>query len=489
MRKRYFSKELVQLVQKRARHQPLPNDLPAHLSSDSTNSLPEEPETESLCSRCAAWNLIPQLREAPKAPAFVGADYEPHNISVAVDLDAIQQSRDCPLCFLVLECLSDLGPAPQASELGAGQKYRVEIRRSTFAYLRDKSLAEDQRKCGTHVLKFLKSISRLDVMLVATDLEGTPLGYPQLARRSIQSCLDMPASLLEPRPVTGQHVPWWRLDAWLKCCQKDHGPECAPVILGSKRLRLINVQTYCLDDVVSTHEENVKYAALSYVWGDYPQVKLTKSTMEHLYSPSAMLDCERDIPLTIRDGLKACEWIGIPYLWVDALCILQDDAEEKAMLIGAMDQIYGAAVVTLVAAEGANSNAGLPGVRIAEKARTVSDYSRKVVGDWALSTTAEDLLSVQRRAPWSRRGWTFQEKTLSKRLLIFSSTQCFFWCNSGLYQEDMYLEADPSCYDIEICMFKSATDKHLGRSGSPSDPYPLRNYDEAVSAYISRRLT
>ncbi|KAK8042810.1 hypothetical protein PG994_013293 [Apiospora phragmitis] len=179
----------------------------------------------------------------------------------------------------------------------------------------------------------------------------------------------------------------------------------------------------------------------------------------------------------------------IPYLWVDALCILQDDAEEKVKLIGIMDQIYGAAVVTLVAAEGTNSNAGLPGVRIAEKARTNYKYSDKRIGPWVLSMAAEDLLSIQRQALWTKRGWTFQEKIMSKRLLIFGKTQCYFWCNSGLLQEDIHLETDPRRHEIDICMFKKATDKHLGRTCSPLNSYPLRNYDEAVSAYISRRLT
>lgn len=68
------------------------------------------------------------------------------------------------------------------------------------------------------------------------------------------------------------------------------------------------------------------------------------------------------LPATIRHAISFTREIGIRYLWVDSLCIVQDDNEHKGKQIKHMHQVFGGALVTIVAASGDDADAGLPGV-------------------------------------------------------------------------------------------------------------------------------
>lgn len=70
------------------------------------------------------------------------------------------------------------------------------------------------------------------------------------------------------------------------------------------------------------------------------------------------------MPLTVNDAIQATREMGIRYLWVDALCIVQDDeGGEKLPHIKQMNRIYETAELVIVAMSGRDANAGLPGVR------------------------------------------------------------------------------------------------------------------------------
>lgn len=68
------------------------------------------------------------------------------------------------------------------------------------------------------------------------------------------------------------------------------------------------------------------------------------------------------LPLTIHDAIIACVKLNVPYLWVDRLCIVQDDHITKSKQLDSMSYIYRHAYMTLVALEGTDANHGLPRV-------------------------------------------------------------------------------------------------------------------------------
>jgi len=248
---------------------------------------------------------------------------------------------------------------------------------------------------------------------------------------------------------------------WMDRCEKHAG--CRPEY-SSKNFdfpfRLIDVQNGRLVDAPL----DARYVALSYVWGSVKQVMLNKTTrkfleqegsisVEGLKEPEgeyAHLGQElegRVIPRTIRDAILLCQRLNERYLWIDSLCILQDDDfqdsngawtnADKLAQIPKMDIIYGASVLTVIATCGTDSNAGLPGVHISNT-RTTQIVGK--IGDQIFVSVTEDPLHKFWRSKWSERAWTFQEFLLSKRHLIFLPEQVVFHCSTLSWSEDHSLE-------------------------------------------------
>ncbi|KAF2681248.1 heterokaryon incompatibility, partial [Lentithecium fluviatile CBS 122367] len=108
---------------------------------------------------------------------------------------------------------------------------------------------------------------------------------------------------------------------------------------------------------------------------------------------------------------------------VDALCIVQDDGDEKHHQISRMDQIYSSAYITLVAAEGECAGSGLSRVSLGSKSEP-----RTFTADGMTYEIGEYNKDILKRSKWMTRGWTFQELVLSLRSLFFTRTQVFFYC-------------------------------------------------------------
>jgi hypothetical protein len=108
-----------------------------------------------------------------------------------------------------------------------------------------------------------------------------------------------------------------------------------------------------------------------------------------------------------------------------------------------------------------------------------------------LSTTSPWFLDAQNSWLWNRRGWTFQEKMLSKRLLIFSMDQCFFHCECGLQlYEDSYSEHDST---ITLSRSELSNSQNSGVKGVQTprygEPEAFVKYEQAVSLFVGRQLT
>src|SRR5436305_6858770 len=112
-----------------------------------------------------------------------------------------------------------------------------------------------------------------------------------------------------------------------------------------------------------------------------------------------------------------------------------------------MDLVYSSAVFTIVAAAGMDADAGLPGL----SPQTVRTFQQEVVevGGLTIVPAVEpaDLLYdyYLEKSKWSTRGWTFQERLLSPRILVVSHEQVYWECTSASWCEETVFElADTS---------------------------------------------
>ena len=206
---------------------------------------------------------------------------------------------------------------------------------------------------------------------------------------------------------------------------------CQPVPLSenSLELTLIDVESSCL---VNT-EPNVRYIALTYVWGGPQPFQNTKTGRERLYMPGTISTEDTAIPQTIRDAISIVRMLGERYLWIDSLCIVQDNIRAKMEQISNMGNIYSRAIVTLVAAHGSSCHAGLPGVLLGS--RNTAQHVEQI-GGMLLSNELSYLHEIADDLVWNTRGWTFQESEISKRYLFFTEKCIYFSCNQMLCKED-----------------------------------------------------
>lgn len=108
--------------------------------------------------------------------------------------------------------------------------------------------------------------------------------------------------------------------------------------------------------------------------------------------------------------------LGERYLWVDSVCVVQDDESDKLNQLPLMSVIYNYAVLVIVAAAGENAHHGLPGQGYS---RNVSQR-RETVEGIELITGGPRFDCVLHSTVWNQRGWTFQEAVLATKLLIIT---------------------------------------------------------------------
>lgn len=227
---------------------------------------------------------------------------------------------------------------------------------------------------------------------------------------------------------------------WLEHCEQHHGSKCKEqgwsfVNQPPDFVRLIDVERWCLVAFQEPNTRWCRYVALSYVWGGAQNFALDKNNTRQLHMDFGLVPfLDEHIPKTIRDAMLVVRRMGQRYLWVDALCIQQDDRHEKHAQIESMDRIYGNAIVTLVAADSLNANAGIPGVlpgsREVFQPVAKLDNGENLLAPWAHVNTIEQTL-------WNRRAWTLQERLLSRRLMIFEGGELTWRCRGMTAYEDL----------------------------------------------------
>jgi hypothetical protein len=136
--------------------------------------------------------------------------------------------------------------------------------------------------------------------------------------------------------------------AWFDSCNNGH-VDCARVA-GVLPVRVIDIGKRFPIRTVKLHwteeDETGHYLALSYCWGGHQSLFTTMTTAQE-FTDGILIS---RIPKTIRDAIHTTYELGLRYLWVDALCIIQDDPEDVSREISKMAQIYQQACLTVSAA-------------------------------------------------------------------------------------------------------------------------------------------
>ena len=148
--------------------------------------------------------------------------------------------------------------------------------------------------------------------------------------------------------------------SWVELCRNSHGEVCEHVDRQIERhnpfFGVIDVH----DMYLTALPDGARYVALSYTWGDASRSFTTKkSNVQKLRQKNGLRAIELDLPRSIRDAIDLVRAIGERYLWIDALCIVQNSNRSWTLNSMVMDLVYGNACLTICAADGHNANSGL----------------------------------------------------------------------------------------------------------------------------------
>ncbi|KAI7786223.1 HET-domain-containing protein [Diaporthe eres] len=237
----------------------------------------------------------------------------------------------------------------------------------------------------------------------------------------------------------------------LELCQEEHDHDVFDKTFIPRRLINVSLETPRLamrkDILQSGRSSDFKYAALSYCWGSgESQAKTTSATLNDRQAGISATE----MPPTLRDAIRVTRALGISFLWVDALCILQDDISDWEQQCAEMHTIYGSAQVTLCVANTRSCNEGFlqqtsPYVRIPFQSLREPDiagsflvqYINLVSGDRyrirpPIYQSRQLLHSDVGESQWHQRGWVFQENKISYDASRFSYAADILPALSGL---------------------------------------------------------
>jgi hypothetical protein len=228
-----------------------------------------------------------------------------------------------------------------------------------------------------------------------------------------------------------QYRTWSGSEALLSPSKKSRGNPLLQQPL--QDVRVVDV----IDGCIVPLPRDARFVALSYVWGSdcAKDFRTLRSNVASLEIPNS-LNCV-GLPLTILDAITVCRRLEYRYLWVDRLCIIQDELHAEAIQLKQMANLYHQAALTIVAAAGSSAAHGLMGVSRARE----EQQQLKLHSSLKLVQSVPELKQVLAKSTWSSRAWTFQEFLASTRMMYFTQHGLYVGHRSGPSSLSVYTEA------------------------------------------------
>ncbi|KAK4172119.1 heterokaryon incompatibility protein-domain-containing protein [Triangularia setosa] len=250
---------------------------------------------------------------------------------------------------------------------------------------------------------------------------------------------------------------------WLKDCDTNH-PDCylkgGPVqkraILPTRVLDLGTAKDTAsrpsiwlrLSDSLALKREDTRYIALSHPWGESHQHDHFSTTATNVSSRLTAGIAISRLPKTFRDAVTITRALGIRYLWIDSLCIVQGPRGDFETEAQKMETVFSMAYCVIAASRAKGTSSGFLSPRPARKFVALNlDAS---TGEGSTGVTEEDASNMIYvcetidnfqadviDGPLNKRGWVLQERALARRTIYFTERQTYFECGAGVRCETL----------------------------------------------------
>ncbi|OTB01025.1 hypothetical protein M426DRAFT_224658 [Hypoxylon sp. CI-4A] len=196
-------------------------------------------------------------------------------------------------------------------------------------------------------------------------------------------------------------------------------------------------------DATLLESSDIPFAALSYCWGDIGEQFRTETWS--LHERIAGFELEQVSPV-LRDAIRVTRSLGIRYLWVDAVCIVQDDLKDWDRESSRMSLVYQNSTLTICTPASTTCQEGFLSrswsmARLPFKSRikraVSGSYVIRLIGEVTdpFHVVSDDLSFALSHSQWALRGWVLQEYELSQRALIFGQTKIHIVTEHGAHSE------------------------------------------------------
>lgn len=239
---------------------------------------------------------------------------------------------------------------------------------------------------------------------------------------------------------------------WMNDCLKHH-EMCKHVSsdISWYPTRLVDLGLLAAQDLVRViepreQEERIegRYVTLSHCWGNVDFLHLEQATIYRFEEGIEL----QELPKTFRQAIDFSCRLGVRYIWIDSLCILQDSEEDWLYQSAQMDQVYNNALCNISATAAENSKVGLYADGRPDKQVWLDDVALNTTGipgcDGIVSPrkcTIFDLSFWEHNvdhAPVNKRSWVLQERLIAPRVLHFCQDQIAWEC----WEQD-HIESHP----------------------------------------------
>ena len=311
------------------------------------------------------------------------------------------------------------------------------------------------------------------------------------------------------------------IEAWINECQENH-TQCwqhTDPVLPTRVIDVGDIVTGKEPSLVHPQGRFGRYLALSHRWGD-PQSQVAKSitTKQNIAQHCQGIPLA-NLPATFRDTVDIARRLQIPYVWIDSLCIIQDDLKDWNSESAKMGDVYENAYATLFAERAENCGDGLaPTTKDLDASRDRIQMFRyhddrqgtdheifisSKLSVYPNSLEAAFCLFSHTSSQLQNRGWILQEEILSRRKICFSATELHWQCNHlsrcECGMKAMHFFGDDrtddfttrSLYEIrpsgEVSKRRLSTRQGLIRVEMPTDKD--KSWRKLVTAFTRRTLT
>ncbi|KAL8769734.1 MAG: hypothetical protein Q9209_004350 [Squamulea sp. 1 TL-2023] len=300
------------------------------------------------------------------------------------------------------------------------------------------------------------------------------------------------------------------MNTWLDVCRRHH-KKCSVNLESFLPTRLLDLCAFETEDIrlVASDVKDIKhgdlqpeYTALSHCWGP-PERHPIKTTTKNLDEMMTRILINK-LPNTFRDAVYITRELGKQFLWIDSLCIIQDDEDDWAKESALMASVYGQSYCTLAAHSSQNATEGcrlVPHIQTAICRSTEIDTQDEYHNSYRIRFFEREPRDWHKEygdnpythsefgtpdTPLRSRAWTLQERELSVRKIHFSKDQLLWECCELKASAQLPWHHKTTEDDFEMFPVRNA----LAENIVPGGPVAMRDrWYQLMEDYSTRSLT